>query len=117
MGYFSGVVFCFSSELLSYTCKSGACICLDVIVGVVCLWSWAAIRSPALFEKTGKWQTRMTLTLFNPKLYRKTDTHSETSRNYPEEREAATPDWLVAVNMIFTIIGFALFVRALHVTF
>ena len=117
MGQFSGVILCFLSALLSRNCEGGPCFCAAAIVGIVCLLSWAAIRSPGVFNLTGKWQKRLELTLMNAELYRDHRNSSVSPPLYPKKRQELSPDWIVAVNLLSTAVGLALFCWALHAKF
>jgi hypothetical protein len=117
MGQFSGVILCFFSALLFYQCQNGICQCVAIGVGVICLWSWSAIRSPGFFNLAAKWQKRLRLTIMNAELYRKHRNDPAPPPLYPKRRQESSPDWIVAVNIVFTLIGLFLFFAALHAKF
>ena len=117
MGQFFGVILCFLSGLMSHNCEGGPCLCAATIVGLFCLLTWAFIRSPELFETMRKWQRRLRLTLVNPELYKYRKPHEDSGPLYPDKERAASPDWLAAVNLIFTVIGLFLFSWAIHAKF
>jgi hypothetical protein len=114
MGQFSGVILCFLSAFMSHNCEGGPCFCAAIGVGLVCLWTWASIRSPGLFATLGKWQSRLRLTLLNPELYKYHSPHDHSQSLYRYKEHMNSPDWVVAVNFIFTGIGFFLFFWAIH---
>ena len=117
MGQFFGVILCFLSGLMSHNCEGGPCLCAATIVGLVCLWTWASIRSPEIFETMSKWQRRLRLTVVNPELYKYRKPHEDSGPLYRDKERTASPDWLAAVNLIFTVIGLFLFSWAIHAKF
>jgi len=113
MGQFSGVILCFLSALIFHNCKDDTCFCAAIIIGFVCLWTWLSIRSPELYATMGKWQRRLRLTLLNPELYNCQNPHEGSRTLYSEKERTFFPDWVVAVNFIFTAMGLFLFFLAI----
>jgi hypothetical protein len=117
MGQFSGVILCLLSAYFFHECEDATCYFAAIIVGLICLWTWLSIRSPELFATMAKWQRRLRLTLLNPELYKHQTSHEDGRSLYPDKSRTFSPDWIVAVNLVFTAIGLFLFIRAIHAKF
>ena len=114
MGQFFGVILCICSAFIFHECENYLCLCSAMFVGIVCLWSWYAIRSPSMFDLTGKWQRRLQLTLMNSELYHARRNGVASTPLYHKNRKVPIPDWIVVVNLLFTVIGLGLFCWAVQ---